>query len=245
MKTYIITIFTICVTVGIGHAQNVNDIIMNLEKNRVYSGLYAEGSIIIKDKYGTRETDFISYSKGGDYSLIEYTSAAERGQKNLRVKDNIYLYYPDAEQVITLNKSMFQQSMLDSDISYEDMSGDKSILDSFTAELLGEEVKNGKDCYVIYLSAINDRKETYPYQKLWVSKDTYIAQYTETYTRKKKLRKQITMHNVERLSNGSYVVTDILIKDVLKDGEGTRVKLDVVELEELDDDVFSVENLKF
>lgn len=245
-KYIYVSIFILLLCVPQGFSQeNAQDIIRKLENNRIFSGLYVEGTIIVKDKFGVRETDFILKSKDTNYSLLEYTSTAEKGQKVLRVDKKVYLYYPDAEQVITLNTSMMKQSMLDSDLSYEDLSGERSVLDKFTVELEGEEEKDGHDTYRLYLSAINDKKETYPYQRIWVRKDTYTVQEAEYYTRRKKLRKRYEALDVIALNDNRYIVSEMLFKDVLKGGDGTTIVLSSVALQEQSDSVFSVSNLKF
>lgn len=225
-------------------SNNIKTILQKTDQNRIVGEIKTEGTIIIKDKYGTRTSEIITYSKGRNYTLIEFTSAAERGQKTLRINDKIYLYYPDAEQVVTLNKSMFQQSMMNSDISYEDMAGDKSLEELFTGKIEDEQTINGHKTYRIYLSAKNERKTTYPYQRIWVRKDIFTIQKAEYFTRKKKLRKTLSVNDITKIGN-IYYPTDITIIDVLKKNSSTSVKTKNISLEKLQNNIFSVEMLRF
>ena len=74
------------------------------------------------------------HRKGGD-ALVEITSGPDRGQKVLRQSSNIYLFYPDAEEVIWLKGSALKDSMMGSDFSYEDLTNDKTLADRYTSEL--------------------------------------------------------------------------------------------------------------
>lgn len=246
----ILLLFLLCLSeVGLLAQANSNlsiDAILDkLEQNQVFEGTIAKGSISVKDRYGTRTIDMQLQSKGSDYSLIEFTSTAERGQKTLRVKDKIYLYYPDAEQIVTLNKSMFQQSILDSDVSYEDIAGDDSIREKFIANLESVEIKNGQESYKIYLSAINDRKETYPYQRIWVRSDTFTLHAAELFTRRKKLRKTLEVQAIQKVSKNRYFISKLVFSDVLKKNSTTTILMSEVEIRDVPSNVFSIESLKF
>lgn len=156
-------------------ALSPEDIIRKLENNIVYPASMSTGRIIITDRFGKRLSSYISYTSGTDKSMVEFTGKEEAGQKILRLKDEIYLYYPDAEEVIRLQGSALKQSVIGSDMSYEDMAGDKSILDSYRVTLEGEEIINGKNCYKIQLIA-KARDVPYQQQIMWIDKKTLYTQ---------------------------------------------------------------------
>jgi outer membrane lipoprotein-sorting protein len=78
-------------------AQTAEDIVARLQANQVFKTSRMQGVMTVTDRFGTKETRFISYSRGDAEALIEFTSTEEKGQKILRTKDEIYLFYPDAE----------------------------------------------------------------------------------------------------------------------------------------------------
>lgn len=224
---------------------DINEIIDRLEYNQLYEGLEGRGTIIVNDRFGTRTTEYLMRMKGNSYSLMEFISTAEKGQKILRINNKIYLYFPDAEQIVTLNQSMFQQSIFDSDISYEDMAGDRSFRELYEFSLEGIETKLGQETYRIYLSAYNERETTYPYQRIWVQRDTFTLLASELFTRKKTLRKVSTIDSIQEVSAGRFLLKEATFKDVLKSDSSTKIIFEDISLREFDKAEFSIDALKF
>ena len=107
----------------------------------------------ITDRFGSRTKTFILYAEGADKMLIEFTNPEERGQKIMRLEDEIYLYFPDAEEVIRLQGSALKESVMGSDFSYEDMTGEGDLLDQYEVTLLGEQMVDGRRHYHLELEA--------------------------------------------------------------------------------------------
>ncbi|MFW6223714.1 MAG: outer membrane lipoprotein-sorting protein, partial [Spirochaetota bacterium] len=82
--------------------QSAEEIIRRLEANQTHETSRTEGRMVIHDRFGRRTTEFIMFARGSDDALIEFTSAEEAGQKVLRTDDEIYLFYPDASELIRL-----------------------------------------------------------------------------------------------------------------------------------------------
>src|SRR5690554_3833096 len=134
-------------------ALTADEIIGEMDRLSTFETTYSTGSIQTTDRFGTKTSEFKSWSQGEKDSLIEFTSKAERGQKILRTEGSLYLFYPDAEQLIRMQGAALRQSMLGSDISYEDMTEEKNTLDNYTAKLEEEETYKGKACFVLTLTA--------------------------------------------------------------------------------------------
>ena len=122
------------------------EIIDKMEENQVYDTSRVVGSMITTDKYGTIKRTFVSYARGDDESLIEFTSVEEQGQKILRTANEIYLYFPDAEELIRIQGAALRDAVMDSDFSYEDMTGEKSLWDTYDITLEGTELIDGAEC---------------------------------------------------------------------------------------------------
>ena len=225
-------------------AQNmsIDEIIDRLDENLVQDTSYAEITMTVKDRFGERTSTMEAYSKGRDLSLIEFTSAAERGQKVLRTEDEIYLFYPDAAELVRLQGAALRESMLGSDISYEDMTGNKTLRETYDAELLGTERVNGRDCYKVRLEA-KRANVAYPVQVMWVDTEDFSLQKSEQYSLNGRLLKTIEVNETE-LINGRYIATDMTISDALKRNSSTRMVMEDIELGlRLSDDLFSLEEL--
>ena len=158
-------------------APSVEEIVQRLEENRTYSSRI-EATWTIVDRFGERVSSMISWSRGADEFLVEFTSAAEFGQKILRTEDEIYLYYPDAAELVRLQGQALRESMLGSDVSYEDLTGGRTILDDYTAVLEGREEVDDHDTWRVTLEA-RVRDVAYPLQTLWIDTELYLAWRTE------------------------------------------------------------------
>ncbi|HKM07502.1 MAG TPA: outer membrane lipoprotein-sorting protein, partial [Sphaerochaeta sp.] len=144
-------------------ALSADEIIQETDRLSTFETTYSTGSIQTTDRFGTKTSLFKSWTQGKKDSLIEFTSKAERGQKILRTEGSLYLFYPDAEQLIRMQGAALRQSMLGSDISYEDMTEEKNTLDNYTATLEGLKTFKGSECYVLTLTA-KTKSVAYPIQ---------------------------------------------------------------------------------
>lgn len=232
------------VCVGTPAAQNltVDEIIDRLDENLVQDTSYAEIRMVIEDRFGERTSTMDAYAKGRDLSLIEFTSAAERGQKVLRTENEIYLFYPDAAELVRLQGAALRESMLGSDISYEDMTGNKTLEETYDTELLGTDTVNGVECYKVRLEA-KQPNVAYPVQVMWVGQEHFALRKAEQYSLNGRLLKTMHVNEIQEI-NGRYIGTDVTISDALKSNSSTRMVMEEIEIGiPLSDDLFSLEEL--
>ncbi len=223
-------------------ALTAEEIVEKMDSLSTFDTTYSTGSIQTTDRFGTKTTLFNFWSQGKKDSLIEFTSKAERGQKILRTEGSLYLFYPDAEQLIRMQGAALRQSMLGSDISYEDMTEEKTTLDNYQVKLEKEESFKGQNCYVITLTA-KSRSVAYPVQKLWVDKQTFLVWKGEYYTNQGRLLKE--MEVLEAFSVGDKVLPkESKIEDKMKKNSFTIMSVDSFEANpKLDKKIFTLENL--
>lgn len=231
----------ICIPFALS-AITAEDIIRTMDGVQTFETSYATGSIKTTDRFGVKVSTFKAWSQGSSDSLIEFTSTAERGQKILRTKGSLYLFYPDAEELIRLQGAALRQSMLGSDLSYEDMTEEKNTLDDYTAHLDGSELVNGHDCHVLTLTA-KKRQVAYPIQNIWVDKETYVVWKAAHSTAQGRLLKE--MEVLSTLVAGDRTLPkESRIVDKLKRDSSTVMGIDTLEVNiPLDAKIFTLENL--
>lgn len=218
------------------------EILKKMEENQTFKTYKAEGKMIIKDRFGEREKTFIAYAKGQTETVLEFTSLDEEGQKILRTEDEIYLYYPDAEELIRLQGSALRDSVAGSDISYEDLTGGKDLLDKFDAVIEGEEEYQGRSCYVLSLKA-KKNNVAYPKQKILVDKERFVGLKAQYFALSGKLLKEVEVKEIKNIK-GHYIPTHYVFKDVLKKESSTEFLSYNIEVDiKLDDELFSLEGL--
>ncbi len=221
-----------------------DEIVRLADEAQTFETAESSGEMRITDRFGTKITTFNSWARGESESLIEFTSRAERGQKVLRTEDEIYLYYPDAEELIRMQGAALRQGMLGSDISYEDMTGGKDRASKYDIEITGEERVLGKDCWVLTLTA-NTRTVPYPKEIVWIDKDNYMVLKGEYYTKSGRLLKEMEVLETDVL-DGIEVAVETRISDKMKSDSETIMILNELKTDiKLDDEMFSLEELSW
>lgn len=224
------------------YAESAEQIVEKLEENRIHETVKVEGKMIIEDRFGRKVSSFISYGRGAEESLIEFTSKAEQGQKILRTEDEIYLYYPDAEEIIRMQGAALRESVLGSDFSYEDMTGEKSLLDSFTPKLLGTETVNGHDCYKVELEA-KSRNVPYPKEIIWVDREMNVGWRVHKFSLSGKLLKEMDVLEIEQIK-GKQIPIHMKMVDTMKKNSSTEIIFEDIQINiNLDPSLFSLEEL--
>jgi outer membrane lipoprotein-sorting protein len=229
-------------TAGLLQAITAEEIIANVERNEVNERQRIEGSMTINDRFGSRVKTFISYASGTDKMLLEFTNREERGQKILRLEDEIYLYFPEAEEVIHLQGSALKESVMGSDFSYEDMTGEGDLLELYDVSLLGEENVEGRKNYKVELKA-RKRGVAYPKQEVWVDAETWVMSRANAYSLSGRLLKEMEFGDVRKVA-GKYVPHTIIIQDAMKKNSSTEMRIEAVDLQsDLPPNIFSLEEL--
>lgn len=246
MKIKLITIVTILLMALPLFAQNADEIVRELESKELKGNIRSEGKMVIARKEGQsyRKTSisFISLANKDQETLIEFTNIEDAGKKILRTQNEIYLYFPDAEETIRLQGNALKQSVMGSDFSYEDMTESSSILDRYTASFLGKEKTEGVDCFKIKLTA-KSRGETYPQQIIWINTENYFLKKIHFFTNSGSLLKEMIIHEYV-VRDGKYMPKHAIITDKLKKGSYTESIIDKVEVDvKFSRDTFSIENL--
>lgn len=223
-------------------AITAEDIIRTMDGMQTFETSYSNGSIKTTDRFGIKQSTFKAWSQGSSDSLIEFTSTAERGQKILRTKGSLYLFYPDAEELIRLQGAALRQSVLGSDLSYEDMTEEKNTLDDYTVMLEGSEIVNGRDCHVLTLTA-KTRQAAYPIQKIWVDTETYLVWKASYSTAQGRLLKEMEVLSTIVVGDRT-LPKESRIEDKMKRDSSTIMALDTLEVNiPLDRKIFTLENL--
>lgn len=207
---------------------SVADIIQKLEANQVYDTSSMDAKLAVTNRFGVTANEFTVYSRKGGDTLVVITAGPDRGQKVLRQKKDIYLYYPDAEDVIWLKGSALKDSMMGSDFSYEDLTDDGTILGRFDAELLGSETYDGARCWRIMLKA-KTKNETYAKQEILVDAQSFVTRHAILYSAAGKPIREMSSGDIRTVAGKNIPFTSIM-KDLMKKNSSTEMKLTRVEI---------------
>jgi outer membrane lipoprotein-sorting protein len=243
MRKTVIPFFLICISLN---AQNpsAKEIIEKVDRNMSADSRVFTSRMVIHNPRNTRTVESKSWSLGEKKSYTEYLSPPrEQGTKMLKLEDQLWIFSPSTDRIIQISGHMLRQSVMGSDLSYEDMMEDPHLLNHYTGQVDGEEKLNDRNCWVITLSA-NTPDVAYQKQKVWVDKDHFIPLKKELYAKSGVLLKRMDLSDVNQIQ-GRWFPKKMLFKDVLKEGEGTEFQIEEINFNtSIPDYIFSKASLK-
>ena len=138
---------------------------------------------------------------------------------------------------------MLRESMMGSDMSYEDTMENDTLASRYDTGELTSEILNGRDTWVLELTA-KRRTESYPKRKLWIDKQTNDLLRYELYALSGAKLKEYNMKRVEVIEGRRFPV-EIEIRDLLRrDSKTTFIMRNIVLDKPIADSVFSQRNLE-
>ncbi|MDI6849171.1 MAG: outer membrane lipoprotein-sorting protein [Candidatus Saccharicenans sp.] len=227
------------------------EILKRVDDNITAGNKIMTAKMIIHLRRTTRTVEFKSYIQGTEKAFTEYLAPArEKGTRMLKLGDQLWMYSPWTERTILISGHMLRQSVMGSDLSYEDMMEDPRLSNSYTADVVGEEkvrleAQGGDEvlCWVLELSA-RQEDVAYPRRKLWVDKERYVVLREELYARGGTLLKKVEVLSLRKFE-ARWVPDRAIFKDVLKAGEGTEFVIESLEFDaKIPDHIFSRASLK-
>ncbi|MDY6787575.1 MAG: outer membrane lipoprotein-sorting protein, partial [candidate division WOR-3 bacterium] len=138
-------------------ALTAEEIINKRDNNEYIETARIESRMIIQSGSRTIEKEMIIYADGENV-LMEFTNPRDRGTKFLKRGDDLWMFFPDAEDLVKISGHMLKQGMMGSDFSYQDMMESDKLTDLYGFELMGEEELNGRMCYVLEGIAVEGKE---------------------------------------------------------------------------------------
>jgi outer membrane lipoprotein-sorting protein len=221
-----------------------NELLSRIDRNMLATTTRSKTTMIVQTRRASRTMVSINWSQGTEKSFSEYTEPPrEKGTKMLKDRDNLWVYDPNTDRTIQISGNMLKQSLMGSDLSYEDMMEETKMRESYSGLVTGEQTYDNRACWVVQLTA---QKASVAYQKvtLYVDKERFIPLYEELYTKSGKLIK--TMRVQEVLQSGErWYPKKVLYKDELKEGKGTLFIIEKIEFDiSIPAHIFSKASLK-
>ncbi len=205
-------------------------ILKRVDENIISGNKIIISRMVIHGRRGSRSIEAKSWIQGEDKAFTEYLAPArERGTKMLKLGDQLWTYSPSTDRTILISGHMLRQSVMGSDLSYEDMMEDRRLLQMYEATVIGEETVLDASCWVLELKA-KAADIAYPSRKIWVDKTRFVVLREERYARSGILLKTTEVKSIIR-AQGRWIPERVIYKDVLKAGEGTEFIVDAIEFD--------------
>ncbi len=223
---------------------DAREILNRIDKNMTSENRVFTSRMIIYGARNSRTLELKTWTSGESKSFSEYLSPPrEKGTKMLKLDKQLWIYSPATDRIIQISGHMLRQSVMGSDLSYEDLMEDARLSEKYEATLAGEETLDDRPCWVLELRALSP-DINYQMRKLWVDKSRYIPLKEELFAKSGKLLKRTTLSQVENIG-GRWFPRKIEFRDMLKEGKGTEFIIDDIRFNvEIPDYIFSKANLK-
>ena len=245
MKKYIISIIGLATISLTGLSQpEADEILRRVEKNMSSDNRVFESSMTIRGNRTSRTITSRTYSAGDKQSFTEYlTPAREQGTKMLKLENQLWIYSPSTDRTIQISGHMLRQSVMGSDLSYEDMMDDRKLTEVYSAEVSGDEVIDGRKTYLLSLTArVTDI--AYNTRKMWIDAEKFVPVREELFAKSGQLLKRTSLSDVRQIEGRWFPVT-VVYKDMLKQGEGTEFKITNIKFnQKIPDYIFTKAALK-
>jgi outer membrane lipoprotein-sorting protein len=225
-------------------APSGDSILQRVDENIGSDNKISLSRMIIHGRRASRTVESRSWIQGEEKSFTEYLAPPrEAGTKMLKLGDQLWTYSPSTDRTIRISGHMLRQSVMGSDLSYEDLMEDRKLRDLYSAQVNSEEEYDGRPCWVLELTA-KEENVGYHSRKVWVDRERFVVLKEDRFAKSGKLLKRTEVNDVQRLE-GRWVPKKIVFKDMLKTGEGTEFWLDEVQFNaEIPDHVFSKASLR-
>jgi outer membrane lipoprotein-sorting protein len=184
-----------------------------------------------------------AWARGNADSFIEFTNSEDRGTKYLKKGPRLYVYSPDTEEVMLISGHMLKESMMGSDLSYEDTINNDKLSARYDPVLAGSGDWNGRQAWILDLAA-KKKTESYPTRKLWIDKENGDLLHYELYALSGAKLKEYSLIRTELIGSRRFPV-EAEMRDLLRKGSRTSFVMRNVVLDKpIPDSVFSQRNLE-
>lgn len=222
--------FFCLIDLGVTEEIHAQKLLQLVDENLWADTKFISGRLIIDNGRKVRTLTQDSWMEGVTRSYSHYKSPArEKGTKMLKIGGKLWMYTPRTDRKILMAGHLLRQSMLGSDLSYEDMMEDHKLSYSYSATFSEQGLEDSAGIRVLNLVA-KDKKTTYQTRKVWIDPKKRIVLKEERFAKSGKLLKRILFKDYEKMGNRLFPRT-MVFRDMLKENTQTTYKFDVIEFD--------------
>lgn len=219
------------------------EIVARMDANAYTASAHLVAKLVIRA--GSREItkQMEGWVVGNQKAMVTFLNPGDRGTKYLKLGDELWMFFPDAEDLVKISGHMLKQGMMGSDFSYQDALESEKMGELYEFKLAGVETYDGARCYVLEATAFPGKQVAYPKRKIWVDCEKFVARREELYAASGKLLKVSRVEEVKEKGGRTYA-SRVVMEDKLKRGSSTTLIIEQVEFDvKIPDDMFSLRNL--
>ncbi|MDR0601972.1 MAG: outer membrane lipoprotein-sorting protein [Treponema sp.] len=226
-----------------GQTPSAAELLRRVDDNEIYTTIEYEGEMIIEYQNRRYVKTMKAWARKNSDNFTEFTNPDDRGTRYLKRGGRLYVYSPDTEEVMLISGHMLKESMMGSDLSYEDTLENEGLSARYDPVLAGSGIWNNRDCWILDLGA-KKRTESYPRRKLWIDKEHGDCLHYELFSLSGVKLKEYNLKRIETIGGRRFPV-EMEIRDLLRRDSKTTVILKNIILDRpIPDSVFSTRNLE-
>lgn len=208
---------------------SADDIMKAMDKNLNANSRIMTSKMVVKGRRNNRTIESKNWVVGTELAFTEYLSPPrEAGTKMLKIGEKLYTYSPQTDRVIQISGHMLRQSVMGSDMSYNDMMEDRPMEELYSATIEGSTILDGREHWVMVLNA-KVKGLSYPKRRSWVDKEYLLPKKEELYAKSGKLLKTASLEGIKKI-DGRWFPSKFVYKDELKrNSKGTEWIIDNIQ----------------
>ena len=157
----------------------------------------------------------------------------QRGQGYLNIDDNLWFYDPESRK---FSHTSMKEQFADSDANNSDF-GASTTADDYRVVSVEETTLGKYNVYVVELEGLNN-EVTYPFQKIWLTRDTNLVLKSENSSASGRLMRT-SYYPTYATIEGKYIPTKMIFIDNLIAGKKTQIAITGISVADLPDSLFT------
>ncbi|MFC1620243.1 outer membrane lipoprotein-sorting protein [Candidatus Neomarinimicrobiota bacterium] len=205
-----------------------SELIAAMDANLTARTSIVTSRMVVHGRRSSRTITSKSWVEGTDKAFTEYLAPPrEAGTKMLKLGEQLWTYSPQTDRIIQISGHMLRQSLMGSDLSYQDMMEDQSLEDVYDGVVEGSAELNGRDNWIMTLTAKVEGL-AYHKRKAWIDKEWLLPMREELYAKSGKLLKSSYAEEIMQVEGRWYPKVWIFKDELKRDSKGTEWIIDEI-----------------
>lgn len=239
------TIVFLFVFITLTTAQDATGIVKKADELIRAKSSYTEMTMSIIKPTWSREMVMKIWALEPDYALVYIEAPAkDKGTVTLKRKREVWNWIPSVHRAIKIPPSMMMQDWMGSDFTNDDLVRQSSIVIDYTHMIVGEERKDGYECYKIEMIPKPDAGVVWGKIITWISKEGYLQLQADHYDEDLVLIKSMIGSKITKLGGRTIPTHWEMIPH---DKPGQKTIMDYTDMKfniKIDESFFSQQNMK-
>jgi outer membrane lipoprotein-sorting protein len=241
----LILLIAILFTGNILLAQTAEEIVKKAEDTIKGKTSRAEIEMIIETPDYTRDLKMNSWWIGNEKALIVTKAPVkERGNKTLKIKNEMWEYLKNTETTIKIPPSMMLQSWNGSDFSNDDLVRESNLSKDYNQKIIAEETVSGEDTWKIRLIPKPEAPVVWGKIYYWVIKKNFLPSVVQYFDEKGNMIRYLVYSDVKNF-HGRRIPSKWVMHNNKKEGHSTTILINDIEYGiNIPDRIFSFRELE-